>query len=92
MRTQFDLWMKDGWKELFGDKPDGKRLDQFYRYYELLIQWNKVMNLTAITEMDQVVTKHFWTACRWSGQCRNWAAVPGRCWIWEPAPDFPASR
>ena len=59
MRTQFDLWMKDGWKELFGDEPDGKQLDQFYRYYELLIQWNEVMNLTAITEMDQVVTKHF---------------------------------
>ena len=25
----------------------------------MLIQWNEVMNLTAITEMDQVVTKHF---------------------------------
>ena len=35
------------------------QLEQFYRYYELLIQWNEVMNLTAITEMDQVITKHF---------------------------------
>ena len=34
-------------------------MEQFFQYYEMLIQWNEVMNLTAITEMDQVVTKHF---------------------------------
>jgi len=26
------------------------QLEQFQRYYELLVEWNKVMNLTAITE------------------------------------------
>lgn len=36
-----------------------KQLDQFFEYYELLIEWNKVMNLTAITELDEVITKHF---------------------------------
>ena len=36
-----------------------KQKEQFYQYYELLIEWNKVMNLTAITELDEVVTKHF---------------------------------
>lgn len=35
------------------------QMKQFYQYYELLIDWNKVMNLTAITEMEDVVTKHF---------------------------------
>lgn len=35
------------------------QMEQFFRYYELLIQWNKVMNLTAITEMNDVITKHF---------------------------------
>lgn len=35
------------------------QMDQFYQYYELLIEWNKVMNLTAITELDEVVSKHF---------------------------------
>jgi len=35
------------------------QIEQFYQYYELLIQWNQVMNLTAITEMDEVITKHF---------------------------------
>ncbi len=33
--------------------------EQFYRYYELLTEWNRVMNLTAITDMEQVIDKHF---------------------------------
>lgn len=32
---------------------------QFIRYYEMLVEWNKVMNLTAITEYDEVISKHF---------------------------------
>ncbi|MBQ7504540.1 MAG: 16S rRNA (guanine(527)-N(7))-methyltransferase RsmG [Ruminococcus sp.] len=32
---------------------------QFERYYELLIDWNKKINLTRITEPDEVVIKHF---------------------------------
>lgn len=33
--------------------------EQFLRYYELLTEWNEVMNLTAITEFDGVMLKHF---------------------------------
>ena len=33
--------------------------EQFFCYYEMLIEWNKVMNLTAITEISDVITKHF---------------------------------
>lgn len=32
---------------------------QFVDYYELLIHWNQVMNLTAITEFSEVIMKHF---------------------------------
>ena len=32
---------------------------QFVDYYELLVEWNKVMNLTAITDFSEVVVKHF---------------------------------
>ena len=32
---------------------------QFQKYYELLVEWNKVMNLTGITEHDEVNEKHF---------------------------------
>ena len=31
-----------------------KQKRQFHRYYELLVEWNKVMNLTVITEYDEV--------------------------------------
>lgn len=36
-----------------------KQKEQFIKFYELLTEWNKVMNLTAITEYDEVVEKHF---------------------------------
>ena len=36
-----------------------KKLSQFQTYYEMLIEKNKVMNLTAITEWKEVVDKHF---------------------------------
>lgn len=32
---------------------------QFIKYYEMLVEKNKVMNLTAITEFDEVIEKHF---------------------------------
>ena len=33
--------------------------DQFSIYYEMLIEKNKVMNLTSVTEFNEVVEKHF---------------------------------
>lgn len=33
--------------------------EQLQRYYELLIEWNKKINLTAITEYKEVIYKHF---------------------------------
>ena len=57
MEEKFEVWMRDG---LCGEVLlSEKQLNQFYQYYELLIKWNEVMNLTAITELEQVVTKHF---------------------------------
>ena len=38
---------------------DDKKLEQFLNYYDLLIEWNAVMNLTAITDFDEVLKKHF---------------------------------
>ena len=32
---------------------------QFDDFYQLLVEWNKVMNLTGITEYGEVVEKHF---------------------------------
>lgn len=36
-----------------------KQLEQFKLYYEMLVEKNKVMNLTGITEWDEVLEKHF---------------------------------
>lgn len=36
-----------------------EQAEKFLLYYELLIEKNKVMNLTAITEWEDVKTKHF---------------------------------
>ncbi len=36
-----------------------KQLEQFNSYFEILVEWNKVMNLTGITEYDEVLLKHF---------------------------------
>lgn len=36
-----------------------KQMQQFLTYYEMLVEKNKVMNLTAITEFDEVIEKHF---------------------------------
>ena len=36
-----------------------EQLKKFYRYMDLLLEWNEKINLTAITETDEVILKHF---------------------------------
>lgn len=36
-----------------------EQLDKFYKYMQLLIEWNEKMNLTAITEPEEIILKHF---------------------------------
>ena len=36
-----------------------EQLEKFYMYMELLLEWNEKINLTAITEVDEVILKHF---------------------------------
>ena len=42
-----------------GIELSDEQLNKFETYYEMLIEKNKVMNLTSITEMNDVVMKHF---------------------------------
>ena len=58
MREDFKQQMEEELKYVDVTLTD-RKMEQFYRYYELLNEWNQVMNLTAITEMKEVVTKHF---------------------------------
>ena len=50
--------LETGLKKL-GYNPTGEQLALFDRYYEMLVEKNKVMNLTAITEWEEVLTRHF---------------------------------
>ena len=36
-----------------------EQLDKFYKYMELLIEWNQKINLTAIIEPEEIILKHF---------------------------------
>ena len=36
-----------------------EQIEKFDKYYEMLIETNKFMNLTSITEYDEVIIKHF---------------------------------
>ena len=57
--AQYDTtWFEKGLAELEITLNE-KQIEQFLTYYELLVEWNKVMNLTAITEYEEVITKHF---------------------------------
>ena len=58
MRDSFRMQME---KQLegIGISLDSGKLEQFFQYYEMLIEKNKVMNLTALTEEKEGSTKHF---------------------------------
>lgn len=45
--------------EAVGIEATAKQLEQFTTYYEMLIETNKSLNLTAITEPHEVAVKHF---------------------------------
>ena len=45
--------------EKLGISLDGRQTAQFETYMELLLEWNEKFNLTAITEKDEIISKHF---------------------------------
>lgn len=50
--------IKEVFDKMHIELPDGAS-ELLNRYYEMLVDTNKVMNLTAITEYSEVVIKHF---------------------------------
>ena len=45
--------------ELHGIKLEKSQLEQLNSYANMLVEWNSKMNLTAITDRDGIMTKHF---------------------------------
>lgn len=52
-----DQFVKD--VNSLGISLSDEQVEQFLRYYEMLIEWNEMMNLTAITAYADVLKKHF---------------------------------
>lgn len=53
----FKDYLKDA-TEKYGISLSDEQLDQFDKYYQLLVEWNEKINLTAITEPREVAIKH----------------------------------
>ena len=45
--------------EKLGVSLNNDQINQFLTYYEMLVEWNQFMNLTSITEYEEVMKKHF---------------------------------
>ena len=58
MTDNFKLKLIEDCKKL-GLELDELKTEKLYRYYELVLEKNKFMNLTAITEEDEFISKHF---------------------------------
>lgn len=59
MNKQYDTTQFEKDYQALGIELTKKQIEQFITYYEMLVEWNEVMNLTAITEFDEVMKKHF---------------------------------
>lgn len=57
MSHNFDAFVSD--LKQWDLELNEKQIQQFSDYYDLLVEWNSFMNLTAITEFDEVCKKHF---------------------------------
>ena len=61
MNQMYDEGLKlfsQGLEEL-GIDLSNDQIKQFVKFYEMLVEKNKVMNLTGITEFEEVIVKHF---------------------------------
>ena len=45
--------------KILGVRFSVEQIEQFYKYMNLLIEWNEKMNLTAITEPKEIILKQF---------------------------------
>ena len=55
---EFSKYLSD-YGEKIGLKFSKKQEEQFFKYMNLLIEWNEKINLTAIVEPKEIILKHF---------------------------------
>ena len=57
-KNEFSLEIKDKMEKIDITLED-ESIEKFYKYMNLLLEWNEKINLTAITEAKDVILKHF---------------------------------
>ena len=57
-KEEFSNKLKDSMKKINIEITD-KQVEDFYNYMNLLLEWNEKINLTAITEENDIILKHF---------------------------------
>ncbi len=62
---QFQMALAEKGIELSDDQ-----MKQFHDYFEMLVEWNEKMNLTAITDEKEVYLKHFYDSISAAFLCR----------------------
>lgn len=58
-KTEFIRKFNEKLKEYLGFEANIEQASMFYDYMDMLIETNKVMNLTAITDPDEIIVRHF---------------------------------
>lgn len=58
LKEEFSKKMQEYSKEI-GISLHVEQINQFYHYMQLLLKWNEKINLTAITEPEEIILKHF---------------------------------
>lgn len=59
MKDKYDTTQFEKDLERLGIILSERQIEQFLKYYEMLVEWNQMINLTAITEYEDVMKKHF---------------------------------
>jgi len=57
-KIEFEKVFKKYSKKLDMEISDSQ-IDKFYKYMEILLEWNQKVNLTAITDCEEMILKHF---------------------------------
>lgn len=59
MEDKFMRKMRDGAQRMEGVTLSHCQIEMFRKYMEILLHWNSFMNLTRITEEDEIISEHF---------------------------------
>jgi 16S rRNA (guanine527-N7)-methyltransferase len=74
--------MIDVWQQTLSWQPDIRQQAQFQRFYELILEKNRQLNLTRITEPQEFWEKHLWDSLsgvkRWLLGVGNWGLGVGK--------------